>query len=681
MRGPRLVLDAKPARHARTAARDRAGSLESSKARDCKLYEPIACLDRSSSSDRVSHASLTSRISLLERKASSTSARLVRGLFELRPGPPQRWLFALRAALCMGTPILVGSWLGDVSAGLMACLGAFTSLYGSGRPYVYRALELGAIALAFAVCVGFGMFVAPNGLAVIVVVPAIAMLATWLSNALHIGPPGAYMFTLACASATAMPAAHIDAGDAALLVLAGGAFAWIVHLSGAMFAPRRPERRAVSSAGKAVVAYLQAIGTAQEGPTRHRAALALHEAWSVLVNQQPLRARSDGMLGRLRAVNRELHLRFADGLGTAARNEPLRAELIAEASALAAQANRPHELPPAPEDAIPLGRPRAIDAAFEALTPGSSSMRVIVRVGIAALSAGILAAMFHLERAYWAVAATVLVLHQGFDWVRMLQRSVERLIGTWLGLVLAGAILLVHPQGVWLALTVMILQFTIEIFVIRNYALAAIFITGAALTIASGGQAIDSPGGYLLARGVDTFVGCALALIVFRLIPPQRTALRIPLQLEGTLTAVARTVEHLASGAVTTLEAKTARRELQRASFALAHAYEEGLSASSRERRAAERAWPAIAATERLAYRTLSLCWALERIGGEAAREAASSMFGNDGAERIRLALAELAAAIRTGATPEPLHRVPHALEVELANLRDCLVREPLAAI
>jgi hypothetical protein len=37
-------------------------------------------------------------------------------------------------------------------------------------------------------------------------------------------------------------------------------------------------------------------------------------------------------------------------------------------------------------------------------------------------------------------------------------------------------------------------------------------------------------------------------------------------------------------------------------------------------RLAAEEWWPAIAAVERLAYRTLSTCWALEQLGNEAAR-------------------------------------------------------------
>lgn len=312
---------------------------------------------------------------------------------------------------------------------------------------------------------------------------------------------------------------------------------------------------------------------------------------------------------------------------------------------------------------------------LEALQPGSNSMRVIVRVGVAAVLVGALAAIFHFERAYWAVAATVLMLHQGFDWLRMLQRSIERLLGTWVGLLLAGAILILHPQGWWLVLTIMALQFTIEMLVMRNYALAVVFITGSALTIAGGGHPVDSPASYLWARGIDTLMGCVLAIIVFRLIPPRSTTRQLPEQLARVLRAVADTTSHLAHGEVTVPEARKSRRELQLASFALTHAYEDSLAASRAQRFAAEEWWPAIAAVERLAYRTLSTCWALEQLGTEAARESAAAMFANDGAERVRGAIDGFIAAIFGGSVLPPLPPLPHVLETELVDLGECLQR------
>jgi len=580
----------------------------------------------------------------------------------------------------MGAPILTGWMAGDTSAGLMASIGGFTALYGSERPYFSRALQLAVIALAFTLSVGIGIWVAPVGWAVVVAVAALAMIATWLSNALQIGPPGAYMFTLACAAGTAMPAAHLGPIGAASLVLGGGAFAWAVHMAGALISYRGPERSAVTSAGRAVIGYINSIGTVEESPARFRAAFALHRAWTTLVNHQPSQVPADGPVARLRALNRELHLRFAEAMGDASRHQAPRPELTEDLRKLIRQVRDPQSLPALCGNAIPLGHPSAGAAVLEALQPGSNPMRVIVRVGVAAVLAGALAAIFHIERAYWAVAAAVLMLHQGFDWLRTLQRSIERLLGTWIGLLLAGAIILVHPQGVWLALIVMALQFTIEMLVVRNYALAAVFITGAALTIAAGGHRVEDVGSYLWARGVDTLMGCVLALIVFRLLPPRSTTRQISERLAHVLRAVAETSGHLAHGEVITPEARKCRRELQLASFALNHAYEDSLAASRAQRFAAEELWPAIGAAERLAYRTLSTCWALERLGGDAARETAASMFVNDGATRVREAIDGFIAAIMKGTELPALPALPRVVEIELADLYECLSRRTSSA-
>jgi uncharacterized membrane protein YccC len=604
-------------------------------------------------------------------------SQVFRGFFDLRPAPPHRWFFSLRAALGVGAPVLAGWWLNDVPAGLMATLGGFTAIYGSGRPYLYRAAELALIALAFSLCVGLGLWVSNSGWATIATVAAIAMLATWVCNALHVGPPGAYLFTLACAAATAMPAAHLGPGLSALLVLGGGAFAWSLHMVGALFAPRGPERHAVIAAGESVSAFLEAIGTPRESAMRHRAASSLHQAWSVLVNQQLLEPGSDSRLARLRALNRELHLCFADGVGSAFRKAQPSPEQLEASREITLRAREASLTSAHTIDTVPLGRPRAIDALRDALNPDSNTFRVIVRVGIAAVAAGAIGGVIHLERAYWAVAATVLMLHQGFDWLRTIQRSIQRLVGTWIGLLLAGAIIVLHPQGLWLALTIMALQFTIEMLVIRNYGLAVIFITGAALTIASGAQPIESPQDYLLARGIDTLVGCIIALIAFRAVPPRAFTRRIPAQLEHTLNCVANVITHLATGEVTTHAARTARRDLQSASFALAQAHEDGIAGSRDDRRRAENAWPTIAATENLAYRTLSICWALERLGGEAAKQSAASMFGADGEVAVRSAIDNLKTAIRADRAPNAPANIPSALRGEIETLTEALGGKP----
>ncbi len=79
---------------------------------------------------------------------------LLRNLTVLRPLPPRRLGFALRAGICMGLPIFVGWLAADVAAGMLAAIGGFTSLYGSGRPYASRAVHVAVVSLGFALAVG-----------------------------------------------------------------------------------------------------------------------------------------------------------------------------------------------------------------------------------------------------------------------------------------------------------------------------------------------------------------------------------------------------------------------------------------------------------------------------------------------------------------------------------------------
>jgi uncharacterized membrane protein YccC len=605
------------------------------------------------------------------------TGQIFRQLFVLNDAQ-SRWAFAVRAAFCTAVPVLIGWAAGDVTSGLVATIGAFTSLYGSGRPYINRGAHLGVIAMCFSLAVALGNWTAEISWLGVLTVSLIAMAAVLVCNALTVGPPGAYMFVLACAAGVGVAAEHLPSWHIGLLVAAGGAFAWIVHMSGALINFRGPEKSAVAAAAEGVARFLDAIGSPDEDSARRKAAAALHQSWNVLVTFQPVNPRPNSTLRQLRVNNHELHLLFARAMSAAADHQPLPTDAARRARRLVFLAGRPVIFDRTTDgDETPLGRPSTWELLRDALTPGSPTLYVVARAGIAVALAGFVASALGVEHAYWAMSAAVLVLHQGFDWVRTLQRGVERMIGTWVGLLLAGLVLTLHPQGLWLVLVIAALQFTIEMLIVRNYALAAVFITPTALTIVSGGRPVSDVAGLLFARGTDTLIGCGLALAVYLMVARRRKPLHLPEAVARVVDGVAATSHHLALGAVTTVAARAARRDLQIRAIAMMAAYEAGIAGTARECRSAEQLWPAVAATEELAYRTLESCWATERIGSaEAARSVGSTLFGPDGADRFAEALGELAAVIRGGPTPPELDHLPRFAAAELATLRDSLVRE-----
>jgi uncharacterized membrane protein YccC len=287
----------------------------------------------------------------------------------------------------------------------------------------------------------------------------------------------------------------------------------------------------------------------------------------------------------------------------------------------------------------------------------------MVRVGIAAPLAGAAATLLGIGHAYWAIAAAVLVLHQGADRSRTLRRGAERLVGTWVGLAFAGGIMWLHPQGLWLALILAVLQFVIEMLVVRNYGLASVFITAAALTIATGTRQVDVAE-VLLARGSDTLVGCAVGVAVFLVTSRFQESTRLVESIADAVDAVAVTSAHLAGPDTATLPARAARRDLQLAAVTMRDAADAAEAGSVQQRATALRLAPVVTATEHLAYRTIAACWAMEN-------HTSDPLLGADDAEAYRAQLHRLATALRQGATPPEIRDAPAFLTADATALSE----------
>jgi uncharacterized membrane protein YccC len=585
---------------------------------------------------------------------------------------PSRWPIGLRAAISTAIPVTAGWAAGAMSSGLIATLGAFTSRFGGDRPYANRAIELATVAVSLAVAVALGDWSAQVPWVGVATVSLVAVAAVWLCNALAVGPPGAYVFVVACAAGVGVSAAHLAPWTIGLLVLAGGAVAWLVQMSGALIGFRRPERAAVAAAAEAVAGYIEAANSPQERAARHRAASALHKSWSVLVNYQPLPAPQTSVLHRLRAANHAVHVLFTTAVTAAAQGAAPAAGSAEEARLIGALKLAPETVATRAADRIPLGSPPVVTVLRRAVSPGSHVRHIMQRVAIGVPLAGAAAMALGVDHAYWAMAAAVLMLHQGTDRSRTLRRGAERLLGTWVGLGLAGVILSLHPHDLWLVVLLALLNLVIELLVVRNYALATVFITTTALTISSGTHAVDI-GHLLLARGIDTLIGCAVGVAVFLVAARWQDFTRLTDAIGRTLEAAADVFPYIAAGDTAGLAARAARRDLQIAAIGLMEADEAMLASSPRNRAIAEQLLPAVAASEQLAYRTIAACWTVEHRSD--AVEFGRSLFDGGSAQPDVQALQALAAAVRRGdAPPEPGDPPPFLADV-ITQLRQGLDR------
>ncbi len=516
------------------------------------------------------------------------------------PVAPPRLPVALRAAVSTAVPVLAGVAAGNLGAGLIATLGAFTSRFGVGRPYLSRAVQLAMIAIALALAVAAGSWAADVAWAGVLTVSGVAVIAVWLCSALRVGPPGAYVFVVACAAGIGVSASRLEPWQIGALVLAGGTVAWVTQMVGAVTGFRRPERVVVRTAADRVADYFDAIGGPDEEGARHQAAHALHQAWTALIDQQPA-ASGSRELHRLRAVNHAVHVLFA-------RADPDTADLVRalgrdQADPDAVARRDPRQRPPAPVPALELLR--------AALRTGSQTRRVMVRVAIGVPLAGFAAVDLGVDRAYWAMAAAVLILHQGAPLWHALRRGAERLLGTWIGLALAAAIIVIHPQGWLLAAVLALLNFAIEMLVARNYLLASVFITATALTIGTASHPLEpgQVGHLLLTRGIDTLIGCAIGLAVYLALARRQETHRLADALAATRAALELAQPFAAAGDAESLAARTARRDLQRTALEMLDVLDAADAGPRNQREAAARLRPEVMAVERAASQTIAALW------------------------------------------------------------------------
>ena len=102
---------------------------------------------------------------------------------------------------------------------------------------------------------------------------------------------------------------------------------------------------------------------------------------------------------------------------------------------------------------------------------------------------------------------------QGKDLLHTQQRNLHRILGTFIGMGLTWAILILEPRGLALVFIIAGLQFLVELIIVRNYGLAVIFITPLTIFLAETSAGINLNINVLMeARILDTIIGSLIGL-------------------------------------------------------------------------------------------------------------------------------------------------------------------------
>lgn len=125
-------------------------------------------------------------------------------------------------------------------------------------------------------------------------------------------------------------------------------------------------------------------------------------------------------------------------------------------------------------------------------------------VGGLSLLAGIL---LKLENPYWVPISCIAVM-QGVNATHVWTRAAQRILGTFIGLGLTWLILQMNINALGICVSILVLQTIVEFLVVRNYGIAAVFITMLTIFLAEPNMSLISDSTHLMtARFLDILIG------------------------------------------------------------------------------------------------------------------------------------------------------------------------------
>lgn len=462
--------------------------------------------------------------------------RLGRSLVTLHPAPGRarravRWVAAIAVGL-IATSLILGP-----AHGALGLLGAQASGAGRDEP-LRRRLRIGlAVGSATLASQAVGLLISPYPWLVPPVMTVMSAVIIWTWHALQVGPPGPINTVFAGAFGTFMGTLGWTVGT--LLPITG--LAWLLATLASVLLlqldPHAPERESVEGAEAAVAAYRE-TPTPDEDDSharrelsvlRSRAWIAVDGAWHVLRTGRtpgtvPASPSGRALEKRLRAAHLALVTRLQE------QSFPADRLSIAEYF-----------------DLVPMGMPSARYLLGTAAHRGSRAFLVAMRAAVAVLLASSLAYLSPWGHPYWAILSAIIVLHMGASRVDLTIRAAHRVIGTGVGVLVYLGIVSLQP-GAWLRLAIVVLAiYGLEALVVRNYAIAVVFVTVFALMLTP----TSSEAAILVLmrdRLIETIIGAGSAALVTWLVGRKAPVLLVRQQYRLTLRTLTAVLADLAAG-------------------------------------------------------------------------------------------------------------------------------------
>ncbi|MFC4501401.1 MULTISPECIES: FUSC family protein [Streptomyces] len=546
---------------------------------------------------------------------------------------------AVRAAVAMTLPLVIGLAAGEPAYGALASMGALSGVIGdTADAYRMRILNIAVPQLFGAIGITVGSAVYGQGWLAVAVVTGVALVSGMISTIGAVASVSGLLLLLNSVVGAGLPMpgewwlAPVLMSGAGLLVLLLALLAWPLR-SGV------PERTAVAATYRTVADLLAACGSEVPGAyedARHTVTQSLNQSYDLVLAR---RARQHGrnaeltrLIAQLNAITPVVeaapaaHLAgrpLPDAVPEAVRHlaravetgftGPVGLRLPSPGSetgrAVDHALRHAAEVVAAPdiEPGVPggvdddrLGRParlrvRASGAARD-VALSAASWRYGLRLALCIGLAQILVSTVPVARSYWVALTITFVMKPDFGSV--FSRALLRALGTVAGLVVAAAVLSQVPRGWWDVPVMLLLAPLIPALTPRGYGYQTAAITPVILLLS---DVLNHQGtGLLLPRLVDSLIGCGIALVAGYLLWPESWHTRVGDRLADAVADASRYVDAAFGADVDTAGRARMRRRLYRDLSVVRTEFQRALTEPPPTGRRAAAWWPLVVAVERI---------------------------------------------------------------------------------
>jgi hypothetical protein len=465
-----------------------------------------------------------------------------------------RWHGALAPTICVGLPLGVGIAVGHSDWGAFAALGGLAGFYGLNAAYVARLRLVLVIGVVLTIIVPVSGLAGSHAWSAALVVCAVAAISTYVCRALAVAPPRELLIILAALVSTGVPRNLPGTVGLAAQVGAGALLALAIIAVWALAGRRQAERAPVRAAWTTLHALVDAAATPEAVQCRRDAVAAVRAARLAVVS------RGEGVERSVSAADVLLPAALSASIVAVVPLAPRLREAIADLSrgenpgvercsataaaerTLAAGVTAAWDVlngasmiaEPAPRGPGLGARLRLAGARDSVVVPVAARVAVAVGLGVA------IGRALGLEHSYW-VALTAAAALQADGFTGLARRSVNRLVGTCVGVVAAAGIFALHPSTAVVAAVAIVALWLSEIVIADNYVVGVTFISILALSIYELAAHGAATGTALDARLLDSAIGVGLVVVVRLVLWPHATAARAPQRAAAVLRATAAT--------------------------------------------------------------------------------------------------------------------------------------------